>query len=165
MTSHSSRAWDVQEESPGRFGVWWWPISSLTSFLCVLTWQKGARTLSQASLLFFVVVVFNNLIFAAHRLSLAVASGGLLFVIVHKLLIWLCLLLQNAGLRLQTSVVMAYGLSSCNSQALEHRFSSCGACYEACGIFLEQELNLCLLHWQADSYPLNHHGSPLRPLW
>ena len=114
--------------------------------------------------MFFVVVVFNNLIFAAHRLSLAVASGGLLFVIVHKLLIWLCLLLQNAGLRLQTSVVMAYGLSSCNSQALEHRFSSCGACYEACGIFLEQELNLCLLHWQADSYPLNHHGSPLRPL-
>ena len=28
------------------------------------------------------------------------------------------------------------------------------------GIFTIQELNLCLLHWQADSLPLNHLGSP-----
>ena len=28
------------------------------------------------------------------------------------------------------------------------------------GIFLTQESNLCLLHWQADSLPLSHQGSP-----
>ena len=28
------------------------------------------------------------------------------------------------------------------------------------GIFLTQELNLCLLHWQADSLLLSHQGSP-----
>ena len=30
------------------------------------------------------------------------------------------------------------------------------------GIFLMQGLNLCVLHWQVDSLPLSHHGSPLR---
>ena len=29
------------------------------------------------------------------------------------------------------------------------------------GIFLTQELNLCLLHWQADSLLLSHQGRPL----
>ena len=29
------------------------------------------------------------------------------------------------------------------------------------GIFPTQGLNLCLLHWQADSLPLNHLGSPV----
>ena len=28
------------------------------------------------------------------------------------------------------------------------------------GIFLTQRSNLCLLHWQADSLPLSHLGSP-----
>ena len=28
------------------------------------------------------------------------------------------------------------------------------------GIFPTQGLNLCLLHWQTDSLPLNHQGSP-----
>ena len=30
---------------------------------------------------------------------------------------------------------------------------------EACKIFPAQELNPCLLHWQADSLPLSHQGS------
>ena len=37
-----------------------------------------------------------------------------------------------------------------------HRLS----CSFACGIFLAQGLNLCLLHWQADSLPPSHQGSP-----
>ena len=32
---------------------------------------------------------------------------------------------------------------------------------EARGIFLDQELNPCLLHWQADSLPLSGQGSPI----
>ena len=30
----------------------------------------------------------------------------------------------------------------------------------ACGILPDQGLNLCPLHWQADSQPLRHQGSP-----
>ena len=105
---------------------------------------EGGTEASSGLFVFFCFVFLNNLIFAACRLSLVVSSGGLLFVMVCRLLIWWYLLLQNADLRLQTSVVMAHGLSSRSSQALEHRFSSCGACSEACAVFPEQELNLCL---------------------
>ena len=34
------------------------------------------------------------------------------------------------------------------------------SCLEGCRIFLDQGSNPCLLHWQADSLPLNHLGSP-----
>jgi len=30
----------------------------------------------------------------------------------------------------------------------------------ACGIFPDQGLNPCLLHWQVESLPLRHQGSP-----
>ena len=33
-------------------------------------------------------------------------------------------------------------------------------CSVACEIFLDQESNCCPLHWQADSQPLCHQGSP-----
>ena len=33
-------------------------------------------------------------------------------------------------------------------------------CPTACGIFPDQGLNLCPLHWQPDSYPSEHQGSP-----
>ena len=42
------------------------------------------------------------------------------------------------------------------SIVVAHRLSCC----VACGIFLDQGLNLCPLHWQADSYPLRHQGIP-----
>ena len=34
------------------------------------------------------------------------------------------------------------------------------SCPTACGIFLDQGWNLCLLNWQVDSLPLSHQGSP-----
>ena len=34
------------------------------------------------------------------------------------------------------------------------------SCSVACGILPDQGLNLCLLHWQADSLLLSHLGSP-----
>ena len=63
------------------------------------------------------------------------------------------------GLLLAVSV-----FSCCRAQVLgfwallvvEHGLS----CSAACGIFLDQGLNLCPLHWQVDSYPLFHQGSP-----
>jgi len=50
-----------------------------------------------------------------------------------------------------TSVVAALG-----SVVVVHGLS----CPMAYGIFWDQESNPCLLHWQADSLPLNHQGSP-----
>ena len=45
------------------------------------------------------------------------------------------------------SVVAACGLWSAGSVAVVHRLS----CSVACGILTNQRLNLCPLHWQADS--------------
>ena len=66
---------------------------------------------------------------------------------------------------MQASVDAAPGLSSCGSWALEHRLNRTVvahglSCPEACGIFPDQGLNPCFLHWQADSLPLSHQGSP-----
>ena len=54
------------------------------------------------------------------------------------------------------------------SLVVEHRLqtrrlSSCGSRAQllvACGIFPDQDSNPCALHWQADSQPLRHQGSP-----
>ena len=54
------------------------------------------------------------------------------------------LLLRSTGSRHAGSVVVAHGPS----------------CSAACGIFPDQGSNLCPLHWQADSQPLRHQGSP-----
>ena len=78
-------------------------------------------------------------------LSLVAASGG------HSSSRWAGLslsrplLLRSTGSRRAGSVVVAHGPS----------------CSAACGIFPDQCLNPCSLHWQADSQPLRHQGSPL----
>ena len=48
------------------------------------------------------------------------------------------------GCKCAGSVVVAHGLS----------------CSSAHGIIQDQGLNLCPLHWQVDSFPLYHQGSP-----
>ena len=54
------------------------------------------------------------------------------------------------------SVVVGSGLWGTGSMIVApgHSYSS------ACGIFLDQGSNLYLLHWQVDSLPLSHQGSP-----
>ena len=79
--------------------------------------------------------------------------------------LWWLLLLGARALGARASIVVARGLSSCGSRALERRLSSCGAlpglsCNAACGMFPDQGSNPCLLHWQVDSQPLRHQGSP-----
>ena len=54
------------------------------------------------------------------------------------------LLLRSTGSRRAGSVIVAHGPS----------------CSVACGIFPGQGSNPCPLHWQADSQPLCHQGSP-----
>ena len=53
--------------------------------------------------------------------------------------------LRSTGSRRAGSVVVAHGPS----------------CSAACGIFPDQGSNPCPLHWQADSQPLRHQGSPI----
>ena len=55
------------------------------------------------------------------------------------------LLLWSTGSRGTGSEVVAHGPS----------------CSAACGIFSDQDSNPCPLHWQADSQPLRHQGSPV----
>ena len=55
------------------------------------------------------------------------------------------LLLRSTGSRRAGSATVAHGPS----------------CSVACGIFPDQGSNPCLLHWQADSQPLRHQGSPI----
>ena len=54
------------------------------------------------------------------------------------------LLLRSTGSRRTGSVAVAHGPS----------------CPVACGILPDQGSNPCSLHWQADSQPLRHQGSP-----
>ena len=54
------------------------------------------------------------------------------------------------------------GCRSCDSPAPEHRPMVVAhglSCSTACGIFPDQDLNLCLLHRQVNSLPLSHQGS------
>ena len=54
------------------------------------------------------------------------------------------------------SVVAAPGLQSTGSVVEVYELS----CSATSGVFLDLGSNPCLLHWQADSLPLSHQGSP-----
>ena len=77
-------------------------------------------------------------------LSLVAASGGRSSFRCAGLSLSRPLLLRSTGSKRAGSVLVAHG-------------SSCSA---ACGIFPDQGSNPCSLHWQADSQPLRHQGSP-----
>ena len=77
-------------------------------------------------------------------LSLVVASGGHSSSRCAGLSLSQPPLLRSTGSRRADSAVVAHGLS----------------CSAACGIFPDQGPNPCPLHWQADSQPLRHQGSP-----
>ena len=77
-------------------------------------------------------------------LSLVAASGGHSSSRCAGLSLSRPLLLRSTGSRRTGSVVVAHGPS----------------CSVACGIFPDQGSNPCPLHWQTDSQPLRHQGSP-----
>ena len=96
--------------------------------------------------------------------SLVAASGGYSQVGRHGLLAAAAsLIVEHRLWSTRASAVVACGLRSCSSLAPEHRLVVAApglSCSVACGTFLDQGLNLCLLHWQPDSLPLSHQGSP-----
>ena len=79
-----------------------------------------------------------------------------------QILLAASLVVEHGGFR-------ACGLQSAGSVVVAHGLS----CPVACAIFPDQASNLCPLHWQAASYPLEHKGSPVfllimvmvQPLW
>ena len=65
---------------------------------------------------------------------------------------------QCAGLSLSRPLLLwSTGSRRAGSVVVAHRPS----CSVACGIFPDQGSNPCPLHWQADSQPLRHQGSPV----
>ena len=68
-----------------------------------------------------------------------------LFIAVRGPLTIAASLVGSTGSRRSGSVIVTHGPS---------RFA-------ACGILPDQGSNPCPLHWQADSQPLRHQGSPL----
>ena len=112
---------------------------------------KIASGLSILLIFFFLINLFIYLfllcwVFVSVRgLPPAAASGGHSSPRCAGLSLSRPLLLRSTGSRRAGSVVVA-------------RRPSCSA---ACGILLDQGPNPCPLHWQADSQPLCHQGSPL----
>ena len=93
----------------------------------------------------FIYLFMSVLVFVSVRgLSLAAASGGHSSSRCAGLSLSRPLLLRSTGSRCAGSAIVAHGLS----------------CSAACGIFPDQGSNPCPLHWQADSQPLHHQGSP-----
>ena len=100
-------------------------------------------------LFLFIIYLFIYLwlcwvLISVRGLSLVVASGGHSSSRRAGLSLSRPLLLQSTGSRRAGSVIVAHGPS----------------CSAACGILPDQGSNPCLLHWQADSQPLRHQGSP-----
>ena len=103
-----------------------WSIPRIT----VLSWESGCQGLDPASVKrFYCILFFINLfiyfwlhwVFVAVRgLSLVGLSGGCSSLWCTGFSLWWLLLLQSMASR-------HLGFSSCGSQVLEHRLSSCGA--------------------------------------
>ena len=102
------------------------------------------------SFFFFLIYFWLCWVFISVRgLSLVAASGGHSSSRCAGLSLSWPLLLRSTGSRCAGSIVVAHGPS----------------CSAACGIFPDQGSNPCALHWQADSQPLRHQGSPLPPVF
>ena len=86
-----------------------------------------------------------SVFFGAHGLSLVVVSRGYSLVAMLRLLTAVASLVVEHGLQSTGSGVVTQGLS----------------CLSPCGVFPDQGLNSCPLHWQGDSQPLDHQGLPI----
>ena len=98
---------------------------------------------------FIYLFIFGCVGSSLRELSPVAASGGHSSSRCAGLSLLRLLLLWSTGSRRAGSVIVAHGPS----------------CSAACGILPDQGSNPCPLHWQADSQPLRHQGSPLSLLF
>ena len=115
-------------------------LSSISFFVCFCFCFFNESLFIYLFIYFWLCWVFVSV----RGLSLVAASGGHSSSRCAGLSLSRPLFLQSTGSRRAGSVVVAHGPS----------------CSVACGIFPDQGSNLCHLHWQADSQPLCHQGSP-----
>ena len=102
-------------------------------------------TVSLSSFIYlFIYLWLCWVLVSVQGLSLVAASGGPSSSRCAGLSLSPPLLLWSTGSRRTGSAIVAHGPSRS----------------AACGIFPDQGSNLCPLHWQADSQPLRHQGSP-----
>ena len=156
-------------------GNLWWGKKKLTKLLVVIwdhkTWgysSLGHKSLTEGGVLpqvhnssvhlllkttarfyynYLFIYFWLCWVFVSVRgLSIVAASGGHSSSRCAGLSLSWPLLLRSTGSRHAGSVIVAHGPS----------------CSAACGIFPGQGSNPCALHWQADSQPLRHQGSPAR---
>ena len=90
------------------------------------------RWVGEGVLFFFILFWLHWVFGAVCRLPLVAVSGGSCLVALHAFSLWWLLFLLSVGS--WAPVVVAHGLS----------------CPMACGIFPDQGLNPCPLHWQMD---------------
>ena len=115
---------------------------------CPLHWQADSFFNFYLFIYLFIYLIYLflavlGLRFCARAFS-SCGERGPLFITVHGPLNIAASLVGSTGSRCAGSVVVAHGPS----------------CSAACGIFPDQGSNPCPLHWQADSQPLRHQGSP-----
>ena len=126
-----------------------------TSKLLIIEWKISWTLAYQLhDLSWYLFFFFNFYLFfyfwlcwvfiSVRGLSLVAASGGHSSSRCAGLSLLRPLLLRSTGSRRAGSVIVAHGPS----------------CSAACGIFPDQGSNPYPLHWQADSQPLRHQGSP-----
>ena len=152
-----------QAVTAAMFNIWGFNITQwFTSFTIIVRDRKVGRNYQPIQILFSdskcrVLLLFFNFIFlfiyfwlcwvfvSVRGLSLVAASRGHSSSrCVGLSLLW-PVLLRSTGSRRAGSVVVVHGPS----------------CSAACGIFPDQGSNPCPLHWQGDSQPLRHQGSPM----
>ena len=120
------------------------PVQGTRVFFFFFKRQLGLLTFLKKLINLFIYFWLCWVFVSVRGLSLVVASGGHSSSWCVGLSLSRPLLLQSTGSRRTGSVVVAHGPS----------------CSAACGIFPDQGSNPCPLHWQADSQPLRHQGSP-----
>ena len=125
------------------------PVITPTSQL--VRWRKGRRLSPSYKFIYlFIFIFWLCWVFISVRgLSLVAASRGHSSSRCTGPSLSRPLLLRSTSPRRAGSVVVAHG----------------PICSAACGIFPDQGSNPCPLHWQADSQPLRHQGSPVILSW
>ena len=145
--------------------LWLSRVYFVKAFLCM--YWVGCQGRSFIPMYFFLKIEFYVFIFgcAGSLLLLRLVSRGehgLALLQCAGFSLWWLLLLQSMGSRVcglpgeWASVAVVPELWSTDSIVVTYGLS----CSRACEISLDQGLSPCLLHWQEDTLPLSHQGSP-----
>ena len=121
------------------------PFLVVFMYLCMYVYMYVCMYVCMYLFIYLFIYLWLCRVFVSVQgLSLVVASGSHSSSWCAGLSLSRALLLRRTGSRCAGSVIVAHGPS----------------CSAACGILPDQGSNPCPLHWQADSQPLHHQGSP-----